>query len=281
MSHQLTISGAMAKASELSSSSSPSLDVELLLCHVLDCERVYLRTWPEKQLTQEQCSRFHLLLSKRIEGRPIAHLTGVKEFWNLCLKVNSHTLIPRPDTEVLVEKVLELSLDERDCSVLDLGTGTGAIALAIANERPKWKVLGVDRFDEVIKLANENAVSNSLDCVRFLVSDWFSALKGQSFDLIVSNPPYIDEDDVHLSEGDVRFEPVSALVADDQGMSDIKLISSTAKSYLAIDGWLMFEHGFEQGELVRCVLTDAGYQNVETFKDYGGNDRVTQAQWLG
>lgn len=280
MSHQLTISKAMAMSSELTTSNSASLDVELLLSYVLQCERVYLRTWPEKLLSQKQTDSFLSLFDKRAAGYPIAHLTGSRDFWSLELKVTPHTLIPRPDTEVLVEKALALSLDPQDCSVLDLGTGTGAIALALASERPGWKVMGVDRYEEVVGLAKENAQRNNLEQVRFEVSDWFSALNEQRFQLIVSNPPYIDKNDAHLNEGDVRFEPSSALVADDEGLADINRISHDAQCYLDERGWLMFEHGYEQGELVRQILTEAGYQNVETFKDYGNNDRVTQAQFF-
>jgi release factor glutamine methyltransferase len=271
----------MAKSSLLRLSSSASLDVELLLCHALDCDRVYLRTWPEKTLNQEQSERFNSLFLQRLEGQPIAHLTGTRDFWSLKLNVNSHTLIPRPDTEVLIEKVLDLPLNHQSCSVLDLGTGTGAIALAIASEMPHWSVCGVDRFDEVVQLAKENAVKNDLSRVTFLKSDWFSALEGQTYQLIVSNPPYIDANDRHLNEGDVKFEPRSALVAEDKGMADIMKISDLARCFLDHEGWLLFEHGFDQGDIVRKLMLDLGYQRVETFKDYGNNDRVTRGQWIG
>lgn len=280
MSHQLTISEAMAKSLELTSSSA-SLDVELLLCHVLDCERAYLRTWPDKSLDQDQTEHFLSLVSQRQKGRPIAHLIGQRDFWTLNLKVNEHTLIPRPDTEVLVERALNLPLDKSAISVLDLGTGTGAIALALASERPAWQVNGVDRFPKVIELARQNANLNSLPHVEFFCSDWFSAFREQRFSLIVSNPPYIDAKDKHLGEGDVRFEPASALIAEDQGMADIKKITHDAREFLEAGGWLLFEHGYDQAELVRSVLKKAGYQQVETSKDYGGNDRVTQGQWTG
>ena len=281
MSHQLTISQAMACSVNLASGTA-SLDVELLLCHVLGCERVYLRTWPEKRLSAEQTESFLALYVLRSEGHPIAHLTGTRDFWSLSLKVNAHTLIPRPDTEVLVERALDLPLAERPaCSVLDLGTGTGAIALALANERPAWQVCGVDRFPEVVELAKENARLNELEHVTFSCSHWFSELQGQRFSLIVTNPPYIDADDRHLNEGDVRFEPASALVAEEQGMADIRAISQSAPGFLEREGWLLFEHGYQQGESVRKILIDTGYQDVETSRDYGGNERVTQGKWLG
>ena len=280
MSRQLSIAGAMAKSTELIDSSSPLLDVELLLCHILDCDRAYLRTWPEKCLNDQQAESFLSLFSLRGEGRPIAHLVGSRDFWSLKLKVNSHTLVPRPDTEVLVERALRLPLGQQSCNVIDLGTGTGAIALAIACERPNWSVCGVDCFDEVVQLARENASLNELPHVVFKQSDWFSQLGSSRYQLIVSNPPYIDKNDKHLEQGDVRFEPATALVAEEQGLADIKKISGDARRYLDEQGWLLFEHGYDQGDAVRDILLDLGYAQVETFKDYGGNDRVTQGQWL-
>lgn len=273
----LTIDAALSLADSISSESA-RLDTELLLCHVLDCDRSYLRTWPERQLSPQHATRFQSLLQKRVEGFPIAYIVGYRDFWDLKLKVSKHTLIPRADTEVLVETALSLALPQ-NARVVDLGTGTGAIALALANERPNWSVFGLDRFEEVVALARENAELNDLSRVKFLTSDWFSTFSEEQtqgrFDLIVSNPPYIDKDDEHLVQGDVRFEPSSALVADNQGLADIELIAAQSLSFLNDNAWLVFEHGYDQGESVRDILGKHGFIDIQTQKDYGGNDRVS------
>ena len=229
------------------------LDAEVLLLACIDKTRTYLFTWPEKRLTDEQQRCFFEMVERRKLGEPVAHIVGFREFWSLPLEVNAQTLIPRPDTETLVEQVLALEID-RDISLLDLGTGTGAIALAISSEYPNWHVTGCDRIPAAIELAERNRqrlnTDNQFDKVQFIQSNWFSALKDQKFDVIVSNPPYIEPNDPHLNQGDVCFEPLSALVAQDDGMADLKHIIAQAKSHLNENGTLLLEHGYNQSKLV-------------------------------
>ncbi|MGF1719759.1 peptide chain release factor N(5)-glutamine methyltransferase [Vibrio kyushuensis] len=262
-----------------SGSESPSLDAAVLLCHSLNKPRSFLFTWPDKVLSKQDLSNFHLLMERRLSGEPIAYIVGEREFWSLPLKVSPTTLIPRPDTERLVELALDKSA-EQSGAILDLGTGTGAIALALASEMPTRRVVGIDLMQDAQALATDNAKSLGITNAQFLSGSWFAPLEdGTKFALIVSNPPYIDETDPHLSQGDVRFEPMSALVAKENGFADIRYISEHAIQFLEHDGWLMFEHGFEQGADVREILTVLGYQHVVTEKDYGNNDRVTLGQW--
>ncbi|MBD1555867.1 peptide chain release factor N(5)-glutamine methyltransferase [Vibrio sp. S9_S30] len=258
-----------------SGSDSPSLDAAVLLCHVLDKPRSHLLTWPERALTVEQDEAFLSLLERRLNGEPVAYIVGEREFWSLPLKVSPSTLIPRPDTERLVELALDKMSDSKG-EVLDLGTGTGAIALAIASELPSVQVTGVDIRVEAQKLATENATRLAIRNASFFQGSWFSPIaEGTKFACIVSNPPYIDAGDPHLKQGDVRFEPISALVAEEKGMADLSYIADNARSYLSKDGWLLMEHGFEQGSSVRDVFTSLGYVDVVTEQDYAGNDRVT------
>jgi release factor glutamine methyltransferase len=256
-------------------SDSAKLDAQILLSFVLDKERVYLLTWPEENLTESTVQRYLALLKRRVSGEPIAYIIGVKEFWSLPFKVSPATLIPRPDTEVLVESVLEHfgELDSIHC--LDLGTGTGAIALALASEQPQWQIDAVDFNRDAVKLAKQNAQDLELTQVNIFQSNWFSAVNEKKFDVIVSNPPYIDASDEHLNQGDVRFEPDSALVADEHGLADIKHIAQQALHFLNTSGALFFEHGFEQGEAVRNILTTLGYENAKTVRDLNGHDRIT------
>ncbi|CCN84512.1 Protein methyltransferase hemK [Vibrio nigripulchritudo SFn27] len=273
-----TLKAATEKLME-SGSESPSLDAAVLLCHALDKPRSYLLTWPEKLLTPEQDKDFVSLLERRQNGEPVAYIVGEREFWSLPLKVSPSTLIPRPDTERLVELALE-KIRSTSGSVLDLGTGTGAIALAIASELPSHNIVGVDIREEAKILATENAQQLNLGNASFLQGSWFSPVsEGTKFACIVSNPPYIDACDPHLKQGDVRFEPLSALVADEKGMADLSYIATHAKSYLEQDGWLLMEHGYEQGKAVRDVLESLGYSDVATEKDYAGNDRVTLGRY--
>lgn len=255
-------------------SDSPRLDLEVLLCHVLDKPRSYLFTWPEKILDQQSTRQFNDLLKRRADGEPIAYLTGEKEFWSLSLEVNATTLIPRPDTEALVETALNV-INKPDALVLDLGTGTGAIALALASERPGWQIIAVDTVPEAVALAEKNRQRLGLNNVSVMRSNWFENITLQKFDLIVTNPPYIDADDHHLKEGDVRFEPGSALVSGDEGLADIKLIICGAKNYLNDGGCLLIEHGYQQAEAVRNLLSDEGYAQVSTWRDLGGNERLS------
>ncbi len=261
-----------------SCSDSAKLDAQILLCFVLDKERSYLLTWPEKEVTPKAKQDYLALLKRRVIGEPIAYIVGVQEFWSLPFWVSPATLIPRPDTEVLVELVLEQFGDLDTLHCLDLGTGTGAIALSLASEQPNWQIDAIDYSLDAVKLAQKNAQHLQLTHVNILQSDWFSALNERKFDVIVSNPPYIDALDENLSQGDVRFEPESALVADEQGLGDIKYIAKQALKYLNRQGSIFFEHGFEQGESVRNILTTLGYDNAQTVRDYNGHERITWAR---
>ncbi|HEY5716162.1 MAG TPA: peptide chain release factor N(5)-glutamine methyltransferase [Psychromonas sp.] len=258
----------------LVTSDSASLDAQVLLAFVLQKETIYLMTWPERDISKEQQNAFEELIIQRLNGVPVAHLTGTREFWSLPLKVNNSTLIPRPDTEILVETALQYC--SKDARILDLGTGSGAIILALASELPNADCLGVDLSASAVQLALENGQDLKLSNVYFKQSNWFDAVDGL-FDVIVSNPPYIEKGDVHLKQGDLRFEPLSALVADENGLADIRKIAQQAAKYLKNGGYLLFEHGFEQSVAVRELLTELGYVGVNTVKDYGGNDRVTMA----
>ena len=281
----VTSIAAVLKQVDLPESDTPALDAEVLLCHVLEKERVYLYTWPERELESYQLSEFSALIARRQKGEPVAYITSVREFWSLPLKVNESTLIPRPDTERLVEVALDafsssISSDI-PINIVDLGTGTGAIALALASECSSWKVIGVDQSEAAVSLARENARLNDLEHVQFQVGSWCEGLSSNYFDLIISNPPYIAETDPHLSLGDVRFEPLSALVAPDNGLLDFVQIAQQSSFCLKTGGWLMVEHGFEQASAVRRIFKGYGYSDVSSYQDLSGNDRVTVACWKG
>lgn len=274
-----TIATLLQRAQELDSPSA-KLDTELLLAHALGQPRSYLYTWPGKELAADELERFEQLFARRLAGEPVAYLLGQQGFWTLDLQVNPTTLIPRPETELLVETALELGGIESTWQVLDLGTGTGAIALALASERPRWAVTGVDRVEEAVQLARLNALACGLNGVSFLVSDWFAALTGQRYDLIVSNPPYIALQDPHLEQGDVRFEPLSALVSGADGLDDIRRILVDSGAHLKEGGWLALEHGWQQAAAVRELMQHAGFSQVRSVRDLAGHERVTLGQWL-
>lgn len=259
-------------------SETAKLDAQLLLCHVLNVDRTFLYTWPEQTLSANQLTDYQELLQQRAEGKPIAHLLGYRDFWTFRLQVNNSTLIPRPETELLVETCLALSLP-RNAVVLELGTGTGAIVLALATEKPQWQLDAVDLQPQAVQLAKQNRDTLGLNQVNIFKSDWFNAVGERQYHLIVSNPPYIDASDPHLAQGDLRFEPRSALVANQQGLAAIQLIIQQSKQYLKPSGWLVFEHGFTQAKQVRNIFLASGYSNITTRQDYAKLDRVTYAQY--
>lgn len=251
------------------------IEVQCLLQSVLKVNRAYLLTHPERVLDASEYARYAELFERRMKGEPIAYLLGNREFYGLNFKVTPDTLIPRPDTELLVELALQHIPQRGVCRVLDMGTGSGAIALSIASERPDADVVAVDASGAALIVAGENAQRLNIANVRLLHSDWFAQLAGCRFDLIVSNPPYIEADDVHLSQGDVRFEPLTALASGPDGLDDIRRISNEAKEHLAPGGWLMFEHGYNQAQRVRDLLQQAGFFDVESRRDLSGIERVT------
>ena len=270
----MTIIASLLRAADLPDSPTARLDAELLLAAALGKSRSFLHTWPERIVPSDAALKFAEYLQRRRGGEPVAYILGQQGFWKLDLEVAPHTLIPRPDTELLVEAALEL-LPATPAKVLDLGTGSGAIALALASERPAWSVTAVDRVLEAVALAERNRQRLHLNNATVLSSHWFSALEGQRFQLIISNPPYIASADPHLVEGDMRFEPASALVAGVDGLDDLRLIVAQAPDYLEAGGWLMLEHGYDQAEAVRDLLQTRGFEEVHSRTDLGGHQRIS------
>ncbi len=264
---------------QLKDSDSPKRDAQILLGFVTGKSRTFILAFAETSLTNVQLSQLEILLARRVKGEPVAYLVGEREFWSLPLRVSPATLIPRPDTECLIEHALTC-LPSHPCHILDLGTGTGAIALALASERPDCQVTALDVVPEAVALARSNAENLAITNVKILHSHWFNALEAQRFALIVSNPPYIDSEDPHLSQGDVRFEPKSALVADKQGLADIEILIGQARDFLEPNGWLILEHGWQQGAQVRQLFLSAGFTEVNTGKDYGDNERLTSGRYI-
>ncbi len=266
------------------------IDALVLLQHATGKSRTQILAFDDTEIDEKVRLKLTALLDRRLKGEPIAYILGEKEFWSLPLNVSKGTLIPRPDTEILVEKALQIALEKLQKNpphlrILDLGTGTGAIALALASElssicqkrQISLEIIGVDLMPDVVALAQFNAERNKLN-VKFLQSRWFENITGK-FDLIVSNPPYIDAQDEHLRQGDVRFEPLSALVANDAGYADLRHIIELAPSYLNSNGVLLLEHGWQQGEKVRSIFQENHWEMVETVRDYGDNERVTLGFW--
>lgn len=277
----MTIAEALQRAHELIHSDSAKHDVELLLAEILGRDRSYLYTWPERVLTPEQEQLFDNWFRRREAGEPVAHILGHRGFWTLELEVSPATLIPRPDTELLVETALELLATGCDHPrILDLGTGTGAIALALATELRHAAVVATELSAEALALAERNRVRSGCTNVTFQASDWWSNVRGQ-FHLVASNPPYIAADDPHLNSGDVRFEPRSALVAEDVGLADLRRIIAGAPAHLLPGGWILLEHGWRQGEVVRDLLAAAGFADVFSRRDYGGHERISGGCWHG
>lgn len=249
------------------------LEAELLLAHVLGVNRAWFFAHADDPLDPASVAAFASLVQRRAVGEPVAYITGTRDFWSMTLEVTPATLIPRPETERLVELALERLL--QGASVVDLGTGSGAIALALAKERPDLSVTAVDASSAAIEVARRNAERLGLSRVRFLVGDWFAPLASERFDLIVSNPPYIEADDPHLDRGDLRFEPASALASGNDGLDDIRRIAAGAANHLHPGGWLLVEHGWNQGEVARAVLTSCGLRDVLTAQDLEDRDRVS------
>ena len=248
------------------------LENRILLCHALGITRVGLITQSERQLTEEEAARLSALVGRRIGGEPIAYIVGQREFFGLPFRVTPAVLIPRPDTELIVELALErLPAQAR---MLDMGTGSGAIAVAVAHTRPDAQVTALDVSEEALAVARANAEANGAR-VRFLRSDWFAALEGDTFELVVSNPPYIASGDEHLAQGDLRFEPADALTDHADGLSDLRTIIAGAAAHLAPGGWLLLEHGYDQAEAVHALLTDAGYLEAQSWRDLAGIERVS------
>ena len=250
-------------------------EMKVLMRHFLGVDAAWLISHENDSLEANQLEALEALVQRRLNGEPIAYILGSREFYGLQLKTTPATLIPRPDTETLVEAALAKVPQNASLNILDLGTGTGAVALAIASQRPQTKVTAVDASLEALKVATENAQSLNLCNVRLIESNWFSALGSEKFDVIVSNPPYIAKDDEHLKQGDLRFEPLSALASGVDGLDDIRKIIQDAPDYLNPNGWLMLEHGYNQADAVAGLLNARGFSKVAHAKDIAGTLRVT------
>lgn len=270
-----SIKSALAFATVKLNHDEAKLEAQLLLQHVLNVNRAWLIAHENDALQANQHAAFEALLNRRLNGEPIAYILGGRAFYGLDLLVTPDTLIPRPDTETLVEAALAQIPIAAHPSILDLGTGSGAIALAIAKNRPQASVIAVDASKAALAVAKKNAQNLSIDNVEFVLSNWFQHLNNQPFDVILSNPPYIEENDAHLSQGDLRFEPISALSSGEDGLNDIRQIIENSLVHLLPQGWLMLEHGFNQAEKVTDLMANTGFVSIETIKDFGGNNRVT------
>ena len=256
----------------------PRLDAEVLLAHVLNKPRSYLHAWPEAELSNDQEARFLVCIEQRAEGQPVAYLTGCREFWSLDLEVTPDTLIPRPETELLVEQALTLLPENASLRVADFGTGSGAIAIALAHERRHWQLYAVDRSLESTRLARRNAQRLGIHNLSLFSGNWSQAVASQYLDAMVSNPPYVADTDPHLQQGDVRFEPSTALAAGPLGLNDLELLIEDAPRVLKPGGWVLLEHGLNQAEQVRILLKNRNLINVSTTRDLAGLDRVSCAQ---
>ncbi len=268
-----------ATISLASTSDSAMLDAEVLLCQVLNQPRSHLRAWPDKQLQPEQLTAFLALLEQRQKGLPIAYITGNREFWSRDFQVTPDVLIPRPDTELLIELSLDLIPIDEPIKVIDLGTGSGIIAITLAAEFPLAQLTATDFSAAALRIARINADKHHINNIEFYQSNWFANVPDTKFKLVISNPPYIAEDDSHLQQGDVRFEPQTALSAPEQGLADIKIIAEAARNYLESGGHLLIEHGYDQQQQVQALFKDLHYDKVQTYKDLSGQPRVTYGLW--
>ncbi len=262
-------------------STSSRLDAELLLAAALERPRSYLHAWPERVLEPEPAARFAAWLNRRREGEPVAYLLGRREFWSLELEVTPDTLIPRPETELLVELALERLLLNQAVNVADLGTGSGALALALAVERPQARILATDQSSAALTVARRNAQRLSITQVEFRQGDWCAPLAGEGFDLIVANPPYVAVTDSRWREGALRFEPSTALIAGEEGLDALRIIIAAAPDHLEPGGWLLLEHGYDQGESVPGLLRERGFVNVSDHRDTAGWSRSSCGRWPG
>ncbi len=275
-----TISEALHQASEqFRHSDTPRLDAELLLTQLLEKPRTHLFCWPEENLTETTLQKYRQLIEKRAAGAPIAHLTEIKEFWSRSFHVTPDTLIPRPETELLIELALERLAPNQNASIADLGTGSGVIGITLAAERDQAWIVATDLSQKALNIAAKNAKTHNVKNITFYLSDWFEALKDKQFQLIISNPPYIAENDPHLKQGDVRFEPSTALISAEEGLSDIKRIAQQARFHLSAGGSLLLEHGYNQAENVRRLLHLLNYSNIQSHSDLAGHLRATSAVW--
>lgn len=260
-------------------SDSEQLDAEVLLAFSLERDRTYLRTWPEKALTTEQQQHFQQLVKRRMKSEPVAYITGQREFWDMTLRVTADTLIPRPETELLVEKALEKIPVDAQWRIADLGTGSGAIALAIARERPGCQITATDSSATALAVAQDNAQRLNISNVQFIEGHWFQPIENEQFEMIVSNPPYVHPADPHLQKGDLPFEPADALQSIPDGMKDIRIISNAARGHLSPPGWLILEHGYNQGSAVEQRLSELGYKEVTVVNDLSHNARICIGKW--
>ena len=260
-------------------SESTQLDAEVLLAHVLKQSRTWLRTWPQHHLTDDTVNTYKQLVKQRHQGIPIAYLTGQRDFWLHTFKVSADVLIPRPETELLVEQCLQIIPPDKPHSILELGTGSGAIAISIAAERKRATVTATDISEAALAIARSNAATTGLVNIEFIHSNWFANLTSQRYDLIVSNPPYIPLDDEHLHRGDVRFEPRLALTSGSDGLRDIRIIVDLARQFLGNNAYLALEHGYDQADAVECIMNNHQYRNIHNYRDLQGNQRVTIAQY--
>ena len=255
------------------------LDAELLISHVLNIPRTRFITEPDAPIETEKLATIQKFLQQRQQGYPVAYLLGLKHFWDLELAVTPDTLIPRPETELLVESALMLFPEQQAVDVADFGTGSGAIAIAIAKARPHWHVLATDYYLPTLRIAEQNAAQYKLQNIEFLQSDWFEKIiPDRKFDILISNPPYIRENDPHLKQGDVQFEPLHALHAGKDGLRDIRHIIASASRYLKQNGWLLLEHGYDQSQEVHALFLEAGYQVIQQKYDLAGHIRMSMGQ---
>ena len=275
----MNIATALTQAAARLPGDSARLDAEVLLSHCLGKPRSHLFAWPERVLPADIQRAFETLIERRCSGQPIAHLTGSREFWSMPLTITPDVLIPRPETELLVETALRRLRHPR-ARVAELGTGSGAIAIALASERRDWQVIASDQSPKALEIARTNARHFALTNIEFHLGDWCAALPAGAFDLIVSNPPYIPDNDPHLLRGDLRFERRDALVSGPDGLDDIRRIARCARDHLKPGAWLMLEHGYNQAQAVAGLLTALDYSAVETLDDLAGQPRLTLGQTM-